>query len=45
MKTFSLTIFAAIAFAVCGCNAEDKAQPVNDTKPQDLSKASKEELA
>ena len=45
MKTFSLTIFAAIAFAVCGCNAEDKAKPVNDTKPQDLSKASKEELA
>ncbi len=45
MKTFSLTLFAAIALGVCGCNAEDKAKPVNDTKPQDLSKASKEELA
>ena len=45
MKTASLTLFAAIALAVCGCNAEDKAKPVNDTKPKDLSKASKEELA
>ena len=45
MKAFSITLFAAIAFAVCGCNAEDKAKPVNDIKPKDLSKLSKEELA
>ena len=45
MKALSLSTFAAIAFAVCGCNAEDKAKPVNDTKPKDLSKLSKEELA
>src|SRR2546430_517714 len=45
MKTFSLATFAALAFAVCGCNAEDKAKPVNDTQPKDLSKLSKEELA
>ncbi len=47
MKALSLSTFAAIALsiAVCGCNAEDKPKAVNDTKPQDLTKLSKEELA
>ncbi len=47
MKTASLTIFAAIALAVCGsyAKAEDNSKPVNDTAPKDLTKLSKEELA
>ena len=45
MKTASLSLFAALTFAVCGCNAEDKAKPVNDSQPKDLTKLSKEELA
>ena len=45
MKPFSLSLLAALTFAVCGCNAEDKAKPVNDSTPKDLTKLSKEELA
>ena len=45
MKALSLSTFAALALAVCGCNAEDKAKPVNDPKSEDLTKLSKEELA
>lgn len=45
MKTFSLSLLAALTFVVCGCNAEDKPKAVNDPKTEDLSKLSKEELA
>jgi peptide-methionine (R)-S-oxide reductase len=45
MKTFSLSLLAALTFTVCGCNAEDKAKPVNEPKSEDLTKLSKEELA
>jgi len=45
MKALSLSTFAALALAVCGCNAEDKAKPVNEPKSEDLTKLSKEELA
>ena len=45
MKPFSLSILAALTFVVCGCNAEDKVKPVNETKSEDLTKLSKEELA
>ena len=45
MKTAALIAFAALALAVCGSNAEDKAKPVNNTQPKDLTKLSKEELA
>lgn len=45
MKALSLSTFAALALAVCGCNAEDKTKTVNNDKPKDLSKATKEELA
>ena len=45
MKPFSLSLLAVLTFVVCGCNAEDKANPVTPSKPEDLSKLSKEELA
>jgi len=45
MKPFSLSLFAVLTFIACGCNAEDKAKPVNDAQPKDLTKLSKEELA
>jgi peptide-methionine (R)-S-oxide reductase len=45
MKPFSLSLLAALTFAVCGCNAEDKAKPVNESKTEDLTKLSKEDLA
>ena len=44
MKTFSLSLLAALTFTVCGCHAEDKAKPVNEPKSEDLTKLSKEEL-
>jgi len=45
MKKISLAFLAVLTFVVCGCNAEDKAKPVNDTQPKDLTKLNKEELA
>jgi methionine-R-sulfoxide reductase len=45
MKSISLTLCAAFSLVVCGCNAEDKPKTVNEPRPKDLTKLSKEELA
>jgi methionine-R-sulfoxide reductase len=45
MKTLTFSAVAALALTVCGCNAEDKSKPVNESRPKDLTKLSKEELA
>jgi len=41
----SISLLAALSFFVCGSNAQDKTTPVNKTRPKDLTKLSKEELA
>jgi methionine-R-sulfoxide reductase len=45
MNPVSFSILAALTLIVCGCNAEDKSKPVNESQPKDLTKLSKEELA
>ena len=45
MKILSLALSAALTLIACGCNAEDKPKTVNESKPKDLTKLSKEELA
>jgi len=45
MKSISLSLSAALALFVCGCNAEDKPTTVNESQPKDLTKLSKDELA
>ena len=45
MKKASLILSAALALSICGCNADEKPKTVNESRPKDLTKLSKEELA
>jgi len=45
MKTILTSLSAALALLACGCNAEEKPKTVNESRPKDLTKLSKEELA